>query len=108
MVINHMEPDHGASIEEILLRYPEVRVICTAKAADFMKQFGFAPENVETVKEGDVKSFGKHQITFVMAPMVHWPEVMVTFETTEGIRSPQMRSAPLARWTASFRRRSGF
>ena len=85
MVINHMEPDHGASIEEILLRYPEVRVICTAKAADFMKQFGFAPENVETVKEGDVKSFGKHQITFVMAPMVHWPEVMVTFETTEGI-----------------------
>ena len=85
MVINHMEPDHGASIEEILLRYPEVRVICTAKAADFMKQFGFAPENVETVKEGDVKSFGKHQITFVMAPMVHWPEGMVTFETTEGI-----------------------
>ncbi len=85
MVINHMEPDHGASIEEILLRYPEVRVICTAKAADFMKQFRFAPENVETVKEGDVKSFGKHQITFVMAPMVHWPEVMVTFETTEGI-----------------------
>ena len=85
LVVNHMEPDHGASIEEILLRYPEVRVICTAKAADFMKQFGFAPENVETVKEGDVKSFGKHQITFVMAPMVHWPEVMVTFETTEGI-----------------------
>ena len=85
MVINHMEPDHGASIEEILLRYPNVRIICSAKAAVFMKQFGFSADNIETVKEGEIKSFGKHQVTFVMAPMVHRPEVMVTFETTEGI-----------------------
>lgn len=85
LVINHMEPDHGASIEEILLRYPDVKIICSAKAAVFMKQFGFEASAVETVKEGDVKSFGKHQVTFVMAPMVHWPEAMVTFDTTAGI-----------------------
>lgn len=85
LVINHMEPDHGASIEEILLRYPDVKVICSAKAALFMKQFGFSPANVETVKEGDVKSFGKHEVTFVMAPMVHWPEAMVTFDKTDGV-----------------------
>ncbi len=85
MVINHMEPDHGASIEEILLRYPDVKIICSVKAADFMRQFRFHTDNVETVKEGDVKSFGKHQVTFVMAPMVHWPEAMVSFDTTNGV-----------------------
>lgn len=85
MVINHMEPDHGASIEEILCRYPNVKIICSAKAEVFMKQFGFSAENIEIVKEGDVKSFGTHQVTFVMAPMVHWPEAMVTFDTTNGV-----------------------
>lgn len=85
LVINHMEPDHGASIEEILIRYPDVKIICSDTAATFMTQFGFRAKNVETVKEGDVKSFGKHQVTFMMAPMVHWPEVMVTFDTTAGI-----------------------
>ena len=64
LVINHMEPDHGASIEEILLRYPNVTM---------------------TVKEGDSFRFGKHNIVFVEAPMVHWPEAMVSFDTTDGI-----------------------
>ena len=86
LVINHMEPDHAASIEEILLRYPKVKVISTEKAFMLMHQFGFdVEERKEVVKEGDVKSFGKHTVTFVSAPMVHWPEAMVTFDTTNGV-----------------------
>ncbi len=87
LLINHMEPDHGASIEEILLRYPDVKIISTAKAFMLMHQFGFGIDSHEqiTVKEGDTMSFGKHTVTFVMAPMVHWPEAMVTFDTTNGV-----------------------
>jgi len=86
MVINHMEPDHAACIEEIILRYPKVKVICTEKAFMFMHQFGFNIEkNIIQVKEGDTMSFGKHNVAFVAAPMVHWPEAMVTFDTTDGV-----------------------
>ena len=86
LVINHMEPDHAASMEEVLLRYPECKVISNEKAFMFMHQFGFHVEDrKEEVKEGDTKSFGKHTVTFVAAPMVHWPEAMVTFDTTNGV-----------------------
>jgi len=86
MVINHMEPDHAACIEEIVLRYPGVKIICTEKAFMFMHQFGFnIDKNVIQVKEGDTMSFGKHNVAFVAAPMVHWPEAMVTFDTTDGV-----------------------
>lgn len=86
MVINHMEPDHGASIEEIIIRYPNIKIITTEKAEIFMHQFGFNVDGrVEIVKEGDTKTFGKHTVTFVAAPMVHWPEAMVTFDTTSGV-----------------------
>lgn len=86
LVINHMEPDHAASMEEVLLRYPECKVISNEKAFMFMHQFGFHVEDRrEEVKEGDTKSFGKHTVTFVAAPMVHWPEAMVTFDTTNGV-----------------------
>lgn len=86
MVINHVEPDHAACVEEIILRYPDVKIICTEKAFMFMNQFGFnIDEKVIEVKEGDTMSFGKHQVVFVSAPMVHWPEAMVTYDTTEGI-----------------------
>jgi flavorubredoxin len=86
MVINHMEPDHAACIEEIVLRYPAVKIICTEKAFMFMHQFGFnIDKNVMQVKEGDTMSFGKHNVAFVAAPMVHWPEAMVTFDTTDGV-----------------------
>ena len=87
LVINHMEPDHGASIEEILLRWPEVKVISTEKSFLFMRQFGFQIDGHELieVKEGDTQTFGKHTVTFVAAPMVHWPEAMVTFDTTNGV-----------------------
>lgn len=86
LVINHMEPDHAASIEEILLRYPKVRVIGTERAFLLMRQFGFPVDGrMEEVKEGDTRSFGQHQVVFVAAPMVHWPEAMVTFDTTNGV-----------------------
>lgn len=86
MVINHVEPDHAACIEEIILRYPNVKIICTNKAFMFMNQFGFnIDEKVIEVKEGDTMSFGKHEVIFVSAPMVHWPETMVTYDTTDGV-----------------------
>ncbi|MCC8025730.1 MAG: FprA family A-type flavoprotein [Clostridium sp.] len=86
LVINHMEPDHAASMEEVLLRYPNCKVISNERAFMLMHQFGFHVEDRrEEVKEGDTFSFGKHKVTFVAAPMVHWPEAMVTFDTTDGI-----------------------
>ncbi|WCJ72547.1 FprA family A-type flavoprotein [Clostridium botulinum] len=86
MVINHMEPDHAACIDEIILRYPDVKIICTEKASMFMHQFDFnVQDRVIKVKEGDTMSFGRHKVTFMFAPMVHWPEVMVTYDTTNGV-----------------------
>ena len=86
MVINHMEPDHCASIEEIVLRHPEVKIISTEKSFMLMRQFGFHIDNQECieVKEGDTQCFGDHTVTFVEAPMVHWPEAMVTLDLTNG------------------------
>lgn len=86
MVINHMEPDHAASIEEVILRYPNVKIICTEKASMFMHQFDFnVQDRVIKVKEGDTMSFGRHKVAFMFAPMVHWPEVMVTYDITNGV-----------------------
>ena len=87
LVINHVEPDHAASIEEIQLRWPEVKIITTPKAVILLHQFGFPLNmgNIEEVNEGDSRCFGKHNIVFVNAPMVHWPEAMVSFDTTNGV-----------------------
>ena len=84
LVVHHMEPDHAALIQEVVRRYPEVKVVCTAKAQAMIKQFfEFDIDScVMAVKEGDVLNTGKHELTFVMAPMVHWPEVMVTYDKT--------------------------
>lgn len=86
LVINHMEPDHAASIEEIIRRYPQIKIISTEKSFLLMRQFGFNVDGREIeVKDGDTKSFGKHEIKFLSAPMVHWPEVMVSFDTKNGV-----------------------
>jgi flavorubredoxin len=87
LIINHLEPDHAGSIEEILLRWPKVVVISNEKAFMLMRQFGFHVDDHEIIQvaEGDTFSFGKHTVTFVFAPMVHWPEVMVTFDITNGV-----------------------
>ncbi|WP_270599658.1 FprA family A-type flavoprotein [Faecalicoccus pleomorphus] len=82
IIIHHVEPDHLASLEEIMLRYPEAKIYATAKAITMMEQFGFAVEGkTQAVKEGDTLELGKHTLTFVMAPMVHWPEVMVSYDS---------------------------
>lgn len=85
LVVNHMEPDHCSSMEEVLIRHPETQVISTEKALMLMHQFGFEVENFIQVTEGDTMSFGKHEVVFVNAPMVHWPEAMVTFDKTDGV-----------------------
>ena len=86
LIVNHMEPDHGALIAPLLLRYPQATVVCTAKAAQMMEQFfGTKPANLQAVKEGDTLSLGKHNLVFTMAPMVHWPEVMMTYDTTDKV-----------------------
>ena len=86
LVINHLEPDHAASIEQILTRWPKVKIISTEKGFMLMRQFGFHPDDheIRIVAEGDTHCFGGHTVTFVMAPMVHWPETMVTFDLTNG------------------------
>lgn len=86
IVVNHFEPDHGASLEEVILRHPEATIICSTKAVNIIKQFNISVnKDFDTVKEGDTRCFGKHTVAFVEAPMVHWPEVMVTFDTTNGV-----------------------
>jgi flavorubredoxin/flavin reductase (DIM6/NTAB) family NADH-FMN oxidoreductase RutF len=86
VVVSHMEPDHSATLSELLLRYPGVVVVCNGKCFDMMKNFGFADDSVKPyiVSEGDILNTGRHELTFVMAPMVHWPEVMMTFDKTDG------------------------
>lgn len=87
LVINHMEPDHAASIEEILIRWPDIKIIATKKAFTMMRQFGFSADKHEDieVKDSDTISFGQHALMFFTAPMVHWPEVMVSFDKTNGV-----------------------
>ncbi|MFA7371272.1 MAG: FprA family A-type flavoprotein [Sphaerochaetaceae bacterium] len=87
LVINHMEPDHCANIEAIVALYPEVTVIGNKKTFDFFHQYyqSDLSKNSLIVKEGDTLSVGKHTLKFYMAPMVHWPEVMFTFEESQGI-----------------------
>ncbi|MDQ0508580.1 H(2)O-forming NADH oxidase [Aedoeadaptatus ivorii] len=86
IIINHLEPDHAASLDEVLMRYPNAKVISNERAFMMMRQFGFAIDGKEIeVAEGDAMSFGKHEITWVAAPMVHWPEAMVSFDTTNGV-----------------------
>nr|WP_326125564.1 FprA family A-type flavoprotein [uncultured Oscillibacter sp.] len=87
VVVNHMEPDHSASLAGVLRRWPEARVVGNAKTLTMLAQF--TGEDLSgramVVKEGDTLSSGRHTFTFVMAPMVHWPEVMVTYDTTDRI-----------------------
>ena len=84
LIVNHMEPDHAATIEAFVLRSPEVTLVCNKKTAQMMKNFfSFDVDSrVHLVAEMDTLCTGKHTFAFVMAPMVHWPEVMVTYDAT--------------------------
>ena len=87
LVVNHMEPDHCATIEEVLLRYPEIKLVGNAKTFTMMKQFFTfdVDAHAVTVKEGDTLCVGKHTLSFVMIPMVHWPECMVTYDACDKV-----------------------
>ncbi len=87
LVIQHMEPDHSANIANFLAAYPEATVVSSAKAFVMMKQFfgsDFSERRI-VVGEGDTLCLGKHTLAFVTAPMVHWPEVIVTYDTTDKV-----------------------
>ena len=87
LVVDHVEPDHSGSIAALLGRYPEVTLVGNAKTFVFLSQFypALAAAKTLTVKEGDTLALGSHTLRFIMAPMVHWPEVMVSFEESEGL-----------------------
>ena len=88
LVVQHLEPDHAALIHEVLDRYPQTKVVATAKAVQMMPQFFegvYFEGRTIAVKEGDTLSLGSHTLQFFVAPMVHWPEVMVSYEQSEKV-----------------------
>ncbi len=88
LVVSHLEPDHAFNIENIMKKYPTMKVVGNSKIFAFMPQFFDIPDLEERkieVKEGDTLSLGKHTLQFIMTPMVHWPEVMMEYEQTEKI-----------------------
>lgn len=87
LIVNHMEPDHCGTIEQLVLRYPEVKIVCNAKTVQMIKQFFTfdIDSRAVLVKEMDTLRTGRHTLAFVMAPMVHWPEAMVTYDATDKV-----------------------
>ena len=88
LIINHMEPDHCAEIAALVKKYPQIKIVCNAKSQSMVNQFfdfDFPENQWQIVKEGDILETGHHKLTFVMAPMVHWPEVMVTYDMVDQV-----------------------
>lgn len=87
LVVHHMEPDHAGSVAQVAQRYPQMKLIGNAKTFPMLKQFTGVDytDRAVVVKEGDVVELGEHSLTFVMAPMVHWPEAMVSYEAKEKV-----------------------
>jgi flavorubredoxin len=79
LVLHHIEPDHSGSVAAFLNQYPETTVVCTAKAQTMLAQFGCQPQHIQTVKENDILDLGGLTLRFMMAPMIHWPEVMMSY-----------------------------
>lgn len=92
LFVHHLEPDHASGIAEMCALYPDLQIVCSAKAKQMMPQYVTVPEvtpegkeRVLTVKEGDTLALGRHTLRFVMAPMVHWPEVMASFDEADRV-----------------------
>ena len=88
LIVSHMEPDHAYTIEALLTRYPGIKLVCNSKMETMLKSFFRGVDfsgRLHIVKEGDVLELGRHRISFVMAPMVHWPEVMMSYDLTDKI-----------------------
>ena len=84
LVIQHMEPDHSATLLDVLSRYPECRVVCNERVYDMIVAFKKISVDALIVSDKDTLELGRHSLTFIAAPMVHWPEVMVTYDMTDG------------------------
>ena len=80
LIVHHLEPDHASGIEEVAKMYPEMTIVCSARAAKMMPLYFDASLNIKTVEDGEQLQIGQHTLTFIMAPMVHWPEVMMTYD----------------------------
>lgn len=86
LVVQHLEPDHSANIEKVCTLYPEIQIVCSAKAKAMMPQFADVDESKILVKaEGDTLCLGKHTLSFILAPMVHWPEVMLSYDSCDKV-----------------------
>lgn len=86
LVVQHLEPDHSANIQTVCELYPEMQIVCSAKAKAMMPQFAdLNADRITAVAEGDTLNLGKHTLTFILSPMVHWPEVMLSYDMTEKI-----------------------
>lgn len=86
LVVHHLEPDHSANIEAVCSLYPEMQIVCSAKAKAMMPQFADVDESKILVKaEGDTLELGKHTLSFISAPMVHWPEVMLSYDSCDKV-----------------------
>ena len=86
LIVQHAEPDHSSSIKAFLECWPEAEVVSSAQAFNMIKQlFDVNPVNRKLVKDGDTLSLGAHELTFVGAPMVHWPEVIMTYDQTDRV-----------------------
>lgn len=88
LIVHHLEPDHASGIAQLCASYPQMRVVCSAKAWQMMPQYfetAALADRVQTVKEGDTLPLGRHTLRFLMAPMVHWPEVMVSYDDADRV-----------------------
>ncbi len=85
LIINHMEPDHSGAVKDVIVRYPNVKIVGNAKTFPMVEGFFGITDNFYEVKEGDKIELGKHTLQFFMTPMVHWPETMVTYEIANKI-----------------------
>ena len=87
LVVQHMEPDHSGSILTLVKKFPEIKIYTSMGAVNMMKQFfdEDLSDKITTVKEGDILELGSHKLSFIAAPMVHWPEVMMTYESSEKV-----------------------
>lgn len=85
LVVHHVEPDHASSIQALLDKYPGVQVVATTKALQMLPLYNINPTNTQAVKESDTLSLGKHELAFICAPMVHWPEVMLSYDKADKV-----------------------
>lgn len=102
LVVTHMEPDHSGSLMRLAQKYPEMKIVGNAKTFTLIKQFfgtgALSEDRMLEVGERDTLSLGLHRLRFLLAPMVHWPEVMTAYEETEKSCSRRMPSDALAHW----------